>query len=107
MQRFLQPGEKLPKFRYYIHHVPLEQLPENIPPFDVSFSLYETPNKPTSPFEIAWTSLIKAKEELRLIPSYAPKDWDTNNPFKKPHKEARLLALRFLDYILNHGIDNF
>lgn len=107
MKRFLQPGEKLPKFRYYIHYVPLEELPENIPPFDVSFSLYETPNKPTSPFEIAWTSLIKAKEELRLIPSYAPKDWDTNNPFKKPQKEARLLALRFLDYILNHGVSNF
>lgn len=104
MKRFLQPGEKLPTFKYYVHYVPLEPLPENIPPFDVSFSLYEIPNKPTSPFEIAWTSLIKAKEELRLISSYAPKDWGTNNPFKKPQKEARLLALRFLDYIITHEI---
>lgn len=107
MERFLQPGEKLPTFKYYVHYVPLEQLPENIPPFDVSFSLYKIPHKPTTPFEIAWTSLIKAHDELRLIPSFSPKDWDRNNPFKKPKKEARLLALRFLDYILTHGIDNF
>lgn len=107
MIRFLQPGEKLPKFRYYIHRVPLEQLPDNVPEFEYTFSLYQKPEKPTTPFETAWTSLVKAKGDLRLIPSFAPKDWDVNNPFKKPGKDARMLALRFLDYIITHGIDNF